>query len=58
MMYIIETGAVKLSPPWRRPTQKPKSSAQQASERGPVATPIVRQAPPPPGMGKLIDKTA
>jgi len=36
---------------------KPKSSAQQASEREP-ATPIVRQAPPPPGMGKLVDKTA
>jgi hypothetical protein len=37
---------------------KPKSSAQQASERKPVTAPVVRQAPPPPGMGKLVDKTA
>jgi hypothetical protein len=37
---------------------KPKSSALQASEREPIATPIVRQAPPPPEMGKLVDKTA
>lgn len=37
---------------------KPKSSGQQAKEREPVTTPVVRQAPPPPGMGKLVDKTA
>ncbi|HEY6701894.1 MAG TPA: hypothetical protein VI137_13975 [Pseudolabrys sp.] len=37
----------------------PKSVAQQqANEREPAPTPIVRQAPPPPGMGKLVDKTA
>jgi len=37
---------------------KPNSSAQPASERDPVAAPIARQAPPPPGMGKLVDKAA
>jgi len=37
---------------------KPKPSAQQASEAGHVTTPVVRQATPLPGMGKLVDKTA
>jgi hypothetical protein len=37
----------------------PKSTPQhQANEREAAAPPIVRQAPPPPGMGKLVDKTA
>ena len=49
MMHIIETCAPKL---------KPKPSAQQTSEAVHVTAPVVRQAPPPPGMGKLVDKTA
>ena len=48
MMHIIETCAPKL---------KPKPSARQASEAGHVTVPVVRQARPPPGMGKLVDKT-
>ncbi|HYC16378.1 MAG TPA: hypothetical protein VEC94_04155 [Pseudolabrys sp.] len=37
----------------------PKSTPQQqANERDDVTAPIVRQAPPPPGMGKLVDRTA
>ncbi len=37
----------------------PKSTPQhQANEREAAAPPDVRQAPPPPGMGKLVDKTA
>ncbi len=36
----------------------PKSTpAQQANERE-AATPPVNRAPPPPGMGKFVDKTA
>jgi len=37
---------------------KPKPSAQRASEAEPVTAALVRQAPPPAGMGKLVDKTA
>jgi uncharacterized OB-fold protein len=37
---------------------KAKPSAQRASEAEPVTAAVVRQAPPPPGMGKLVDKTA
>lgn len=37
----------------------PKSSPQQqANDREAETPPVVRQAPPPPGMGKLVDKTA
>lgn len=37
----------------------PKSTPQQqANDREDAAPPVVRQAPPPPGMGKLVDKTA
>jgi hypothetical protein len=37
----------------------PKSSLQQqANDREATNPPVVRQAPPPPGMGKLVDKTA
>jgi hypothetical protein len=37
----------------------PKSTPQQqANEREAASPPAVRQAPPPPGMGKLVDKTA
>jgi hypothetical protein len=31
---------------------------QPTNERGAATPPVVRQAPPPPGMGKLVDKTA
>jgi len=37
---------------------KPKAPTQRTSEAEPVTAPVVRQAPPPPGMGKLVDKTA
>jgi len=37
---------------------KPKPSTPRANEAEPVTAPVVRQAPPPPGMGKLVDKTA
>ena len=37
----------------------PKSTPQhQANEREAASPTVVRQAPPPPGMGKLVDKTA
>jgi hypothetical protein len=37
----------------------PKSTpAQQANEREAATPPVTRQAPPPPGMGKFVDKTA
>jgi hypothetical protein len=37
----------------------PKSSPQQqANDTEAASQPVVRQAPPPPGMGKLVDKTA
>ncbi len=37
----------------------PKSTPQhQANEREVASPTVVRQAPPPPGMGKLVDKTA
>ena len=37
----------------------PKSSPQQqANEREAANQPVARQAPPPPGMGKIVDKTA
>jgi hypothetical protein len=37
----------------------PKSTpAQQTNEREAEASPVARQAPPPPGMGKFVDKTA
>jgi hypothetical protein len=35
----------------------PKGPPRQQTNDG-DATPVVRQAPPPPGMGKLVDKTA
>ncbi len=59
MTHIIEIRTPKLSSPCRRRETFPKSAAQQqANEREPATTPVVRQAPPPPGMGKLVDKTA
>jgi len=37
----------------------PKSTPQQqASEREDTTAQVVRQCPPSPGMGKLVDKTA
>ncbi|HKS85602.1 MAG TPA: hypothetical protein VJR71_08975 [Pseudolabrys sp.] len=37
----------------------PKSAPRQpAEEREAESRPVVRQAPPPPGMGKIVDKTA
>ena len=37
----------------------PKSTPQQqANEREDATAQVVRQCPPPPGMGKLVDKTA
>jgi hypothetical protein len=37
----------------------PKASPQQqANEREAANQPAARQAPPPPGMGKIVDKTA
>ena len=36
------------------PQQTPQ---QQANERDADAAAAVRQAPPPPGMGRLVDKT-
>lgn len=37
----------------------PKSTPQQqANERDDTTAQVTRQCPPPPGMGKLVDKTA
>jgi hypothetical protein len=36
----------------------PKSTPQHQANEREAAAPVVRQAPPPPGMGKLVDKTA
>ena len=37
----------------------PKSTPQQqANERADATAQVARQCPPPPGMGKLVDKTA
>jgi hypothetical protein len=36
----------------------PKATPRQQANDGEAATPPVRQAPPAPGTGKLVDKTA
>jgi hypothetical protein len=37
----------------------PKSTPQQqANDREDATEHVVRQAPPPPGMGRLVDRTA
>jgi hypothetical protein len=36
----------------------PKATPRQQANDGEAASPVVRQAPPPPGVGKLVDKTA
>ena len=36
----------------------PKSTPEQQANEREAATPPVVQAPPPPGMGKIVDKTA
>jgi hypothetical protein len=43
--------------PKTRTPQKP-TSQQQASECEAATSPVARQASPPPGMGKFVDKTA
>jgi hypothetical protein len=35
-----------------------KATPRQQANDGDAATPVVKQAPPPTGMGKLVDKTA
>jgi hypothetical protein len=39
-------------------TSPGKSTPQRPTNDDERAPPIMRQAPPPPGMGKLVDKTA
>jgi hypothetical protein len=36
----------------------PKPAQPQDGQRESETRPVVRQAPPPPGMGKIVDKTA
>jgi hypothetical protein len=36
----------------------PKSKPQQQASNDEAATSVARPASPPPGMGKLVDKTA
>ncbi|HXX26001.1 MAG TPA: hypothetical protein VEJ40_05020 [Pseudolabrys sp.] len=50
-MYIVTIGIQTIMPTTATPQQKPP---QPANDDIPSAA---RQAPPPPGMGKLVDKT-
>ena len=43
---------------WLRSLSRKSTPQQQANEREAATAPVVTQAPPPPGMGKLVDKTA
>ena len=38
-------------------TSPQQSPQQQVNDRDAVAAAVAKQAPPPPGMGKLVDKT-
>ena len=55
-MAVSDIGIQVIMP---RTGTSPKSTPQQqANEREAAAPTVDRRAPPPPGMGKLVDKTA
>jgi hypothetical protein len=55
-MAVSDIGIQVIMP--KTGTSPRSTPQQQANEREDAARPVVRQAPPPPGMGKLVDKTA
>ncbi len=55
-MAVSDTGIQVIMP---KTGTSPKSTPQQqANERDDTTAQVTRQCPPPPGMGKLVDKTA
>jgi hypothetical protein len=55
-MSAISIGIQVIMP--KTGTSPQQSPQQQANDRDAEASAAAKQAPPPPGMGKLVDKTA
>jgi hypothetical protein len=45
------------SPKQTSPPQSPSEHTSDSDDAAVVADAVAKQAPPPPGMGKLLDKT-